>query len=83
MVQLSWLTRIQTLCPNCPSCRAPNWVPGGPEPVQLLISPNTPMDHPELKYGMDGKAVLPVTCHRCGYVATYSIEHLENISPWE
>jgi len=32
---------------------------------------------------MDGKAVLPVTCKHCGFVATFSTEHLENISPWE
>jgi predicted nucleic-acid-binding Zn-ribbon protein len=41
------------------------------------------MDHPELEYGMDGKAVLPVTCQHCGYVATYSVKHLESVSPWE
>jgi hypothetical protein len=53
------------------------------EPILMLVAPGTPVGHPELGGGMDGKAVLPVTCPYCAYVATYSVEHLENLSPWE
>lgn len=84
MARYQWIKRIARVAPTCPSCRQADWVPTLLEPVALLINPDTPFDHPELKYGgMDGKPVLPVTCKHCGYVATYSVQHLENVSPWE
>lgn len=79
----TWLKRIRGQATRCPSCTRMDWMCGDLEPVALLMRPNSPSHHPELKYGADAKAVLPVTCKYCGYVATYSVEHLEGLSPWE
>ena len=82
MERYEWLKRIARFTPSCPACGQPDWVPTIPEPPRLLLDPNSPTGHPELPGGFDGKAVLPVTCKHCGYVATYSIEHLQKASPW-
>jgi hypothetical protein len=51
--------------------------------MALLLNPDSPIGHPELGHNFDGKPVLPVTCQHCGFVAIYSVQHLENVSPWE
>jgi hypothetical protein len=51
------------MAPRCPSCARGEWGTGELEPVGLLVYPHTRHAHPELEFGMDGKAVLPVTCN--------------------
>jgi hypothetical protein len=78
------MKRIRQRTKGCPSCHAPNWIAtgaGGPE--ALLLDPDSPIGHPELGHNFDGKLVVPVTCRNCGFVAIYSVQHLEDISPWE
>ena len=83
MARYAWLKYIKEKQPSCLACGSYDWVPTILEPVRLLLDPHSPIGHPELQGGFEGKAVLPVTCKHCGYVATYSVQHLDNLSPWE
>jgi hypothetical protein len=84
VTRLSWINRIRQRTKRCPSCHEPNWIAtGANEPMALLLNPDSPIGHPELGHNFDGKPVLPVTCQHCGFVAIYSVQHLENVSPWE
>jgi hypothetical protein len=56
---------------------------GANEPTVVLPNPDSAVGHPELEHGFEGKPVIPVTCQHCGFVATYSIQNLKNVSPWE
>jgi ribosomal protein S27AE len=83
MQTVSWHRRLrETARPNCPSCGAYDWLGSKFEPARIITSPGTPYDHPELPYGVEGIAVLPVTCPKCGFVAFYSVQHFETLDPW-
>lgn len=84
MTRLDWMKRIRQRAKRCPSCREPNWIAlAADEPTVLLLNPDSPIGHEELDHNFDGKAVVPVTCQHCGFVATYSVQHLQNVSPWD
>jgi hypothetical protein len=77
-----WIKKVRAKVKACPACTGLDWARAF-DPVGILVAPNTPHDHPELPGGMDGKAVLPVECVHCGYVALFSVEHFQKTSPWE
>lgn len=81
MARYAWLDRIRRQQPTCIACGGLDWAPTYIEPERYLIAAGTPFGHPELEGGMDAKAVLPVTCKHCGYVATYSVQHLQDAAP--
>jgi hypothetical protein len=84
VAQLAWIKRIRQRTRRCPSCPAATWIAAGAnEPTAQLLDPDSPIGHPEHRHSFDGKLVVPVTCQHCGFVAIYSVQHLESVSPWE
>ena len=67
---------------TCPACGDADWAGGDFGPKLMLVAPDSPRDHPELKHGMDGVVVYPSVCGRCGFTALFSVERMDDRDPW-
>jgi hypothetical protein len=82
MQTVTWHREVSRRVRACPSCNETEWT--GSEFGRLVVvrTPNSPTDHPELEHGVDGLAVLPLTCVHCGFVALYALDSLRSSSSW-